>query len=168
MCIDRYICTQDWMVWIKRTRHSFDSADKRDEDGDETNWLPYRVCVRDCTACCTVTYKPSWRGEKITNRCVQSNSAVVTRSSGIYVYGWEGLRHRNSGIRSMYKPRRTLLFAFKKNTSKASASPSQARAKKKIYVYTYNVNNILKIEMVEKEKRIVCFVGKSSNRICLC
>jgi hypothetical protein len=42
------------------------------------------------------------------------------------------------------------------------------RAQKKIFVYTYNVNNILKIEMVEKEKRIVCFVGKSSNRICWC
>ena len=36
---------EDWMVWIKRTRHSFDRTDKRAENGDETNWLPYRDCV---------------------------------------------------------------------------------------------------------------------------
>ena len=42
------------------------------------------------------------------------------------------------------------------------------RARKKKLCSTYNINNILKIEIVETEKRIVCFVGKSSNRICLC
>lgn len=99
-----------YMKKKKRTRHSFDKHGQKSRGwwrnkltAVSSVWL----CAHRWIRCCTVTHHTSHHeggGKKkkhFTNRCVQSNSAVVTRSSGIYI--WEGLRHRNSGM-YLYRP----------------------------------------------------------------